>query len=188
MARHEPSPAGGEWQSFALWFPFVACRRCGCRMITKVGRTTPMLICTDCGLPIDQRQTATLDRQRLSSAVVLMVMALVAGSMVLLASVNEMRRAGSLDEASGSPAEASGEEGKEDERRLMEPSDLLDGTQRSGERARQPQLPGRTSFQPGRASAPSGGVFSGTGSGRDAAAPAAAPPRPASAAPAAPGR
>jgi hypothetical protein len=29
----------------------MSCTKCGCRMVTKVGRTSTMLICSDCGHP-----------------------------------------------------------------------------------------------------------------------------------------
>ena len=29
----------------------MTCPKCGCRMVTKVGRSTKMLICSDCGHP-----------------------------------------------------------------------------------------------------------------------------------------
>ncbi|MFM7169925.1 MAG: hypothetical protein ACKOYH_03595 [Cyanobium sp.] len=74
----------------------MACRRCGCRMVTKVGRSAPMLICTDCGLPVDQRETAELKRKRLWGAVTLISMACMGGVLLLMVSINEMRTAGQL--------------------------------------------------------------------------------------------
>lgn len=76
--------------------PSMACRRCGCRMVTKVGRAAPMLICTDCGLPVDQRETAELKRKRLWGAVTLISMACMGGVLLLMVSINEMRTAGQL--------------------------------------------------------------------------------------------
>jgi hypothetical protein len=106
---------------------FVACRRCGCRMLTKVGRTTPMLICTDCGFPLDQRETATLSRQRLWGAVTLVAMALVGSAMLLLASIKEMRRAEFLESTAEHPTEAASQEGEKGEAGgLLEPSPLVD--------------------------------------------------------------
>lgn len=69
----------------------MACRRCGCLMLTKVGRTTPMLICTDCGLPVDQRETAELKRKRFWGAVTLVTMASMGGLLLLMVSMSEMR-------------------------------------------------------------------------------------------------
>jgi hypothetical protein len=74
----------------------MACRRCGCRMLTKVGRSTPMLICTDCGQPVDQRETADLKRKRLWGALTLMSMACMGGILLLMVSMNELRTAGRL--------------------------------------------------------------------------------------------
>ena len=74
----------------------MACRRCGCRMLTKVGRAAPMLICTDCGLPLDQRESADLKRKRLWGALTLMTMASMGGVLLLMVSMNEWRTAGRL--------------------------------------------------------------------------------------------
>ena len=41
----------------------MGCAKCGCRMLTKVGRKKPMLICTDCGHPIGEARDAE-NRQR----------------------------------------------------------------------------------------------------------------------------
>lgn len=104
----------------------MACRRCGCRMLTKVGRTHPMLICTDCGLPVDQRESAALKRKRLWGALTISGMACLGGAMLLLASINEMRREGGL-EAVESSSESSSQDGeKEEGGRLLEPSGLVD--------------------------------------------------------------
>jgi hypothetical protein len=77
----------------------MACRRCGCRMIAKVGRTHPMLICTDCGLPMDQRESKDLARRRLWSAITLTILATVGGAMALLAAMNDVRTAHPLEES-----------------------------------------------------------------------------------------
>jgi hypothetical protein len=79
-------------------------------MITKVGRTTPMLICTDCGQPVDQRECAVLKRKRLWGAITLMGMACIGGSMFLLSFVNEIRTAGRLELQSEGRGEAHREE------------------------------------------------------------------------------
>ena len=65
-------------------------------MLTKVGRSTPMLICTDCGLPLDQRESADLKRKRLWGALTLMTMASMGGVLLLMVSMNELRSAGRL--------------------------------------------------------------------------------------------
>lgn len=75
-------------------------------MITKVGRATPMLICTDCGQPVDQRECAVLKRKRLWGAITLMGMACIGGSMFLLSFVNEIRTAGRLELQSERQVEA----------------------------------------------------------------------------------
>jgi hypothetical protein len=112
----------------------MTCRRCGCRMLTKVGRATPMLICTDCGRPVDQRETAELKRKRLWGAITLMGMAVLGAATFLLASMNEMRRAATLEGAYERQGEASGEGAGED-RPLLEPSGLWDLQQPSAVRA-----------------------------------------------------
>jgi hypothetical protein len=106
--------------------PAVACRRCGCRMVTKVGHARPMLICTDCGQPVDQRETSVMARQRLWGALALVAMALFSGSMLLLATIYESRTAGSLEDSLDQAEDRSAEERqKDDERVLLEPSDLI---------------------------------------------------------------
>lgn len=103
----------------------MTCRRCGGRMVTKVGRSTPMLICSDCGLPVDQRETAVEKRKRLLGAITLVGMAALGGSVLLLASMNEMRTAGRIDGAD-LREDTSREEGGEGEQALPEPSGLVD--------------------------------------------------------------
>ncbi len=107
--------------------PVVACRRCGCRMVTKVGHARPMLICTDCGLPVDQRQTSVMARQRLWGALTLVATFLISGSMLLLATIYETRTAGSLEGSLDQAEDRSGEEGRkeEEERMVLEPSGLV---------------------------------------------------------------
>jgi hypothetical protein len=96
-------------------------------MLTKVGYTKPMLICTDCGLPMDQRESATHTRQRLWGALTLVTMAMVGAAMLLLASMQEMRRAGFLEGGSERQTEAQSQEGEKGEGRvLLEPSPLVD--------------------------------------------------------------
>jgi hypothetical protein len=99
-------------------------------MLTKVGRTHPMLICTDCGLPVDQREAASLSRQRLVAASSLLVMALVGGALLSLASLNEARREGAETIQREEAAEAQGENSP-----LLEPSALVDRHVGPGERA-----------------------------------------------------
>jgi hypothetical protein len=117
----------------------VACRRCGCRMVTKVGHARPMLICTDCGLPLDQRETSAMARQRLWGALWLVVMALVSGAILLLAMSYESRLASPLDESLERTDAGSDEEAKrEKENLLLEPSTLVkpaDAGSGRGERA-----------------------------------------------------
>ncbi|MEB3194735.1 MAG: hypothetical protein VKO19_06415 [Cyanobacteriota bacterium] len=115
-------------------------------MVTKVGHAHPMLICTDCGLPLDQRESAAAARQRLWGALTLVTMAFVSGSTLLLATIYENRRAGSLEGSLERSEEASGGEDKREKvDLLMEPSTLVkpaDTRSRQGEGS-----PPRTSSQ-----------------------------------------
>lgn len=107
-------------------------------MITKVGRTTPMLICTDCGHPVDQRESAAIKRKRLWGALTLVGMAVLGGAILLLASINEIRREGEGQDAKRQ-TEASSEEGEKDEQRvLLEPSRLGDVQPPAADRVKVP--------------------------------------------------
>lgn len=109
-------------------------------MLTKVGRTNPLLICTDCGLPVDQQQTAKLSRQRFWGAFTLLAMALLGAAMLLLASIKEMSRPEVLEGSAENSMEASAEEGgKGENSRVMEPSSLMDAP--SPSRAAQSRVP-----------------------------------------------
>ncbi|MEB3325952.1 MAG: hypothetical protein VKM17_11545 [Cyanobacteriota bacterium] len=104
----------------------MACRRCGCRMLTKVGHARPMLICTDCGQPVDQRESIAMARQRLWGALTLVGLAMMSGSMLLLATMYEWRRPGSMEGVFGTREEEAGnEEKREESRALFEPSGLV---------------------------------------------------------------
>ena len=47
----------------------MSCMKCGCRMVTKVGRTNTMLICSDCGHPhAEKAQPHRVKLQHLSTA------------------------------------------------------------------------------------------------------------------------
>lgn len=107
-------------------------------MITKVGRTTPMLICTDCGLPVDQRDSAALRRKRLWGALTLVGMAVVGGAIFLLASINEIRREGGGEDAERQTEASSDEGDKDDQRVLLEPSRLVEEPRAATERGKAP--------------------------------------------------
>ena len=53
----------------------MACPKCGCRLLTKVGRSKKMLICSDCSHPLEPSsdQLASLWRQLSTFMFVLMV-------------------------------------------------------------------------------------------------------------------
>lgn len=95
-------------------------------MVTKVGHARPMLICTDCGLPLDQRDTAGIARRRLWGVLWLVGMALMSGAMLLLAMSYESRRVSPLEDSLERADDGSGEEAKrEKDDLLMEPSTLM---------------------------------------------------------------
>jgi hypothetical protein len=95
-------------------------------MVTKVGHAHPMLICTDCGLPLDQRENTAMVRQRLWGALWLVAMALVSGAMLLLAMSYEYRKSGPLEDSLERTEDGSGEEAKrEKENLLFDPSKLV---------------------------------------------------------------
>lgn len=109
-------------------------------MVTKVGHAHPMLICTDCGQPLDQRETAAMVRQRLWGALMLVTMALVSGAMLLLATIYESRRTGSLEGSLERTEESSGDEAKGEKADVLpEPSHLVKpAAERTGSGERPP--------------------------------------------------
>jgi hypothetical protein len=112
-------------------------------MITKVGHARPMLICTDCGLPVDQRESIAMARQRFWGALTLMGMALISGAMLLLATIYEYRMAGSMEGSLDRPEDGSEKEGKKDETRiLLEPSGLVKPASREPASGETPRFSG----------------------------------------------
>ena len=67
----------------------MACRRCGCRMVTKVGGRGNLLICSDCGVPVENLQGQQQHRQRLYAALALLCLTLVGGMVFLLAAMED---------------------------------------------------------------------------------------------------
>ena len=67
----------------------LACRRCGCRMVTKVGGRGNLLICSDCGVPVENLQGQQQHRQRLYAALALLSLTLVGGMVFLLAAMED---------------------------------------------------------------------------------------------------
>jgi hypothetical protein len=76
-------------QSGPLGKRVLACRRCGCRMVTKVGGRGNLLICSDCGVPVENLQGQLQHRQRLYAALSLICLTLVGGMIFLLAAMEE---------------------------------------------------------------------------------------------------
>ena len=53
----------------------MSCTKCGCRMVTKVGRTSTMLICCDCGHPrAEKDRPHWISRQHLATAALLVAL------------------------------------------------------------------------------------------------------------------
>ena len=54
----------------------MSCTKCGCRMVTKVGRTNTMLICSDCGHPRAEKALPRhTKRKRIATAAFLAALA-----------------------------------------------------------------------------------------------------------------
>lgn len=89
----------------------MACRKCGCLRLTKVGRQPTMLICVDCGAPVDDRAHSQNRRQRLVAAATLCSFALAGG---LIFTITELNRSGgelelvNMEEEGGSGEEQEG--------------------------------------------------------------------------------
>jgi hypothetical protein len=63
----------------------MACPKCGCRLLTKVGRSKTMLICADCGHPQDPSITSGgFQWNQLSSVALLLGIAAVAMALSFL--------------------------------------------------------------------------------------------------------
>jgi len=90
----------------------VACPKCGCRLVTKVGRRAEgRFVCTDCGRPVDGQRLAEAQRQRWQAALILSLLALVGTLVFVLASANEAQNGGDAGVESVAPGgeESSGE-------------------------------------------------------------------------------
>ena len=62
----------------------MACPKCGCRLLTKVGRSKTMLICSDCGHPQPTSDGIGFDWSQLSTVALLVAVAAVAMALSLL--------------------------------------------------------------------------------------------------------
>jgi hypothetical protein len=65
----------------------MACPKCGCRMLTKVGRAKTMLICSDCGHPHDPALDKPGSNWRQLSSVLLLV--LISGAALTLSLLSD---------------------------------------------------------------------------------------------------
>jgi DNA-directed RNA polymerase subunit RPC12/RpoP len=80
----------------------LACPKCGCRIVTKVGRGKAMLICADCGHPVDERQGEARLLQRGIAALIMAMIVGLGGMILFLSASNDSP----LDEAPPPAAEA----------------------------------------------------------------------------------
>jgi hypothetical protein len=99
-------------------------------MVTKVGRSRTMLICTDCGLPADQREITLFNRQRLRGALALVAMGGISCLMLVLATLSDSRNAARLAGFRAATDDRSDDRSGEDDngrnqRWMLEPSGLL---------------------------------------------------------------
>lgn len=93
--------------------PTVACPKCGCRMVTKVGRPAEgRFVCSDCGRPVDGLRLAQEQKRRWQAALVLSLLALGGTLVFLLASANEALQGGEAGVEEVAPGgDDDGEEG-----------------------------------------------------------------------------
>jgi hypothetical protein len=87
-------------------------------MVTKVGRGGNLLICSDCGVPVEQRQGQLEHRQRLYGALALIGLSLVGGMIYFLAAMEERL----APKATQTGQRESGTEKGEEGQRLPEPA------------------------------------------------------------------
>jgi hypothetical protein len=87
-------------------------------MVTKVGRRGHLLICSDCGRPVEKREQQLDNRRRLYGALSLIGLSLAGGMIFFLASMDERLAPG------GSPSSerGKGSEANEEGQRLPEPA------------------------------------------------------------------
>jgi len=87
-------------------------------MVTKVGRGGNLLICSDCGVPVEKRQGRLDTRQRLFGALALIGLTLVGGMIFFLAAMEE-RLTRKINQ---SGLQESGAVKGEEDRRLPDPA------------------------------------------------------------------
>ena len=83
----------------------MGCAKCGGRMLTKVGRRKPMLICSDCGHPISDNATPERRRLMLSSARLMAGLLAVASLTLVLSRLREAN----LEQAQPTAADQGGQ-------------------------------------------------------------------------------
>lgn len=72
----------------------MGCAKCGCRMLTKVGRSKPMLICTDCGHPISEVDDHKNRQRQRNGSLFMLALAAVALMAFFLTQIRERTNSG----------------------------------------------------------------------------------------------
>lgn len=81
----------------------VPCSRCGCRLVSKLGRGKSLLICADCGHPLTSLVDPVKRRNTALAAFSLVGMVMVGSGVLMLDSIhNNMRQEGLPAESSDS--------------------------------------------------------------------------------------
>ncbi|MCS5698187.1 hypothetical protein NZK32_03920 [Cyanobium sp. FGCU-52] len=93
----------------------MACPKCGCRMVAKVGSgSSARLVCTDCGRPVDATLLAEERGRRLRAALFLALLALGGALLFLLGSMTEQFNGGpGVEEGAPAAGEERGSSGEE---------------------------------------------------------------------------
>ena len=84
----------------------MSCSKCGCRIVSKLGRSKGLLICADCGHPVQTLLDPAKGRRTALAAVSLAGIMLVGSSVLILDSIHDSQRQGEW------PAESSEVDGQ----------------------------------------------------------------------------
>jgi hypothetical protein len=72
----------------------MGCAKCGGRMLTKVGRSKPMLICTDCGHPISEVDNRENRKRQRNGSLFMLALVAVAMMAFFLTQIRERTNSG----------------------------------------------------------------------------------------------